>query len=102
VAWPVLFSPEAEAQLLSLERYIADAVAPDIAERFINADVDHCASLTDFPLRGSPRDDFRASLRTLSFRRRVAIAYAGRADRVEILGIFYGGQNIAAWVGEDE
>ncbi len=33
------------------------------------------AALADFPHRGSPRDDLAAGLRTLTFERRILIAY---------------------------
>lgn len=92
----LLYAPEAEAQLVHLYRYIAGEASPAIAQGFTDAIVDHCESLRHFPNRGTPRDDLRPGLRTISFRRRVVIAYAVSADAVTIVGIFYGGRDYEA------
>jgi toxin ParE1/3/4 len=97
----VVFAPGAEAQLVSLYRYIAHEAAADIAEHFTTAIIEQCERLATFPHRGTPRDDVRPGLRTMSFRRRVTIAYAVDADQVSILGIYYGGQDFtAAWADD--
>jgi toxin ParE1/3/4 len=64
----VVFAPEAQAQLLELYRYIAEA-SPATALRFTDAIVAHCEDLADFPLRGPAREDLRPGLRTLAFPR---------------------------------
>ncbi|MFZ1988829.1 MAG: type II toxin-antitoxin system RelE/ParE family toxin [Alphaproteobacteria bacterium] len=92
-SYRVVFSPEAEAQLTQLYRYIADEASPEIALGFTSAIIDHCESLDQMPHRGVARGDLRPGLRTLSFRGRVLIAYAVGKDTVTILGIFYGGQD---------
>jgi len=99
----VVFAPEAEAQLVALYRYIRQAASADIAEHFTTAIINHCEGLETFPNRGTPRDDIRPGLRTISFRRRVTIAYAVVTDQVSILGIYYAGQEIAVdWTDEDQ
>jgi toxin ParE1/3/4 len=103
MAFVVMFAPEAEAQLLSLYRYIiAYEASPDIAQGYVGAIIEHCEALKNFPNRGSPRDDLRPGLRTLSFRRRVTIVYMVEAKRVTVLGIFYGGQDMATLLGGEE
>ncbi|WP_062343382.1 type II toxin-antitoxin system RelE/ParE family toxin [Novosphingobium sp. CCH12-A3] len=98
----VVFAPTAEAQLVALYRYVAQEAGPEIAERFTSAIVEHCERLEVFPKRGTPRDDVRPGLRTIPFRRRVTIAYSVDTDQVAILGIYYGGQDLAAiWNVED-
>ena len=97
----VFFSPEAEAQLVGLYRYIAEAAAPEIARVYTEAIVAHCEKLAEFVERGSPRDDLRPGLRTLPFRRRVTIAYAVEPGEVTILGIFYAGQDFEALLREE-
>jgi plasmid stabilization system protein ParE len=92
-AYTVIFSPEAEAQLVELYGYIATKASPEIAAGFTDGIVAYCESLTTFPLRGVLRDDVRPGLRMTNFRKRVAIAFDVEGDRVTILGIFYGGQN---------
>jgi toxin ParE1/3/4 len=95
------FSPEAEAQLLSLYRYIAGEASPETARQFTDAIVEHCEKLVDFPKLGTPRDDLRPGLRTWTFRRRVTIAYVVKPHEAVILGIFYGGQNFEAIFRDD-
>lgn len=73
--YAVRFSPEAEEQILSLQRNIAQASSPAIALRFTGSIVDHCEKLEAFPQRGTPRDEIKPGLRKIAFRRRVVIAY---------------------------
>lgn len=100
-AYRVVFSPEAEGQLLELYRYIAHAASATIAKRFTDAIVAHCEGFADLPLRGRQRDDIRRGLRISSFRRRLVIAYAVISDVVTILGVFYGGQDFETLLRED-
>lgn len=102
MAFAVLFAPEAEAQLIALFRYIAREASPEIADSYVGAIVAHCEKLADFPERGTPREDIRPGLRTISFRRRVTIAYAFDGTSVTIVGIFYGGQDFAALMAGEE
>ena len=89
----VIFTPEAQEQLLSLYRYIAAAASPEIAERYTSSIVAYCESLQDFPLRGTRRDDVRPGLRITNYKKRAVIAFAVEAAQVSIIGIFYGGQD---------
>jgi toxin ParE1/3/4 len=98
----VIFSPEAEAQLVGIYRWIAEKAAPAAAERFTGAIVDYCEKLETFPHRGTRREDLRPGLRTIGFRHRVTIAFVVEADTVTIIGIFYGGQDFEAALQIDE
>jgi toxin ParE1/3/4 len=98
----VVFSPEAEAQLVAIYRWIAEEATPTLAERFTRAIVDYCEKLESFPERGTRRDDLRPGLRTIGFRRRVTIAFAVEASAVTIIGVFYGGQDVEAVLQADE
>lgn len=90
----VSFSPESEAQLLALYRFIAARASPAIAQRYTEAIVARCEALADMPRSGKARGDLRRGLRVISFRRRVVIAYAlGDGDAVTILALYYGGQD---------
>jgi plasmid stabilization system protein ParE len=97
----VVFTPEAEAQLVELYGYIAEKASPEIAARFTEGIVTCCESLSTFPLRGVRRENVRPGLRIVSYRKRVAIAFDVDADRVNIIGIFYGGQDYEAALLED-
>lgn len=97
----VVLAPEAEAQLLSLYRYIAAEAAPDVARLYADAVLERCEGLAEFAERGTPRDDIRPGLRTIPFRRRATIADAVAQRQVTIVGIFHGGQDVAALLREE-
>ena len=58
----------------------------------------HCEGLAIFPHRGTMRDDLRPGLRTTVYKKRVVIAIVvdDEAQRVDVLGIFAGGQDYEA------
>lgn len=58
--------------------------------------------LSDFPERGSRRDDLNAGLRIIGFRRRVDVAFIVFHDRVEIVRVLYGGRDLDRAFGDDE
>jgi len=97
----VVFSPEAEAQIIALYEYIAANASPTIAESYTSAIVERCERLGATPLAGAARDDIRRGLRMTFFRRRVAIAYSALPKLVTVLGIFYGGQDYESLLRED-
>lgn len=86
---------------MGLRRYIARAASPEVADRFTDEIADQCEALDRFPLRGAPRDDLRPGLRTLTFRRRVTIAYSVKPKTVTIIALFYGGQDFETLVKEE-
>ncbi len=91
--YTVIFTPEAQEQMLSLYRYIAETASAKIAEHYTHSILAYCESLQDFPLRGTRRDDVRTGLRITNYKKRAVIAFAVEAEQVSIIGIFYGGQN---------
>ncbi len=92
----VVFSAEAEAQLIAIYEYIANQASPLVALRFTQAIAARCEKLKNMPRRGTRRDDLRPDLRTIGFRRRVTLAFAVDERTVTIVGIFYGGRDVAA------
>ena len=96
MAVAVIFSPEAEADLLALYGYIAEKASPAIAADFTDAIVEFCLSFSLFPNRGTRRDEIRSSLRTIGFRHQVTIAFDVDGDIVSIIGIYYGGRDFEA------
>jgi toxin ParE1/3/4 len=101
-SYRVIFSPEAEAQLVAIYKRISERASPTIAARFTEAIVDYCEKFENFPERGTCRDDLRPGLRTIGFRRRVTIAFSVDAGAVTIIGVFYGGQDFEAAMLNDE
>jgi toxin ParE1/3/4 len=49
--------------------------------------------LLDFPGQGRARNDLFKGLRVLSFGRSVVIGYVPSEETVEVLRVWYGGQN---------
>ena len=93
MSFRVIFSSEAEEQLVALYRYIADVASSDIAAQYTEAIVSYCESLCTFPHRGTVRDDVRPGLRITNYKKRAVIAFNVDSEQVSIIGIFYGGQN---------
>jgi plasmid stabilization system protein ParE len=98
----VVFSPQAQEQLLNLYRYIAEASFPSRAKRYVEALVDHCERLETFPHQGITCDHIRPGLRVTHYRKRTTIAFVVQPDRVEIIGIFHGGRDYAALLRDHE
>jgi toxin ParE1/3/4 len=72
--------------------------------RDVDAIVAHCGGLAVFQLRGTARDDIRPGLRTVSYKeaRHDRIRVDDVAKRVDILGVFYGGQNYETLLSQPE
>jgi plasmid stabilization system protein ParE len=102
VTHTVHFTPEARDQLDKLEVDISGAASPAVAARYVDSIVDHCEKLQTFPQRGTRRDDLRPGLRTLGFRRRVTILFEVADDTVNIIGVYYGGQDYEAALREGD
>ncbi len=99
--YTVIFTLEAQDQLVSPYRNIAKKASAEIAMRYTDAIVKHCEALTLFPHRSTMRDDIRPGLRISNYRKRSVIAFAVQDDRVAIIGVFYGRQDYAAVLHED-
>jgi toxin ParE1/3/4 len=93
VAHKVVFRRRAEARLTELYDYIAEQSSPRIAIEYIRRIRTTCFALSDFPERGTRRDDVLPGLRTIGFERRVTIAFRVLKTRVEIVSIAYGGRD---------
>ena len=61
--------------LPALHRWIAIEADPLTADGYIDRIEKHVSLLSEFPGRGTPRDDLSPGLRTITFERRVVIAY---------------------------
>ena len=90
----VVFSPEARADLLELYDYIADRAGESRALAFVASIERHCLGFTNFPERGTRRDDIRPGLRTVGFKRRATIAFHVDEGMVVFDRILYGGRDV--------
>ena len=89
------YSAPALRDLQSIYRHIA-AESPSNAYRFVTAIEDRCELIVSAPLSGRLRADLRPGIRIVPFRRRVVIAYRVAGTSIDILRIFYGGQDYEA------
>ena len=102
MAREVYFRPLAEADLLALYEYIAGKAGVIVAESYIERIEAACLALSNFPERGTRRDDILPGLRTIGFERRATIAFRVLKTRIEIATIAYGGRDFEGALREDE
>lgn len=95
----VVFLELAARQLEELYAFIAEQAHPDVAMGYIERIEAFCRGLETFPERGTARPELRPGLRTMGFERRATIAFAVTGDRVVILQVLYGGQDVAERLG---
>ena len=98
---PVVFSPEAQDDLRQLTFYIAERSGTARATAYLDRIEAWCFGLCDFPERGARRDDLWPGLRTISFERRVTVAFTVASRGVTIWRL-YGGRDLEAAFSESE
>jgi plasmid stabilization system protein ParE len=93
--YSVVFAPEAIDQLESLLTSISERSSLAIGARYTEAVMTTCEKLALFPMRGVARDDIRPGLRLSHHKGRTVIAYIvdDSAQRLSVVGVFYGGQD---------
>lgn len=90
----VLFSPEAQADLLALYDYITEQSSSAVALGYIDRIESYCLGFDISAERGTMRDDLRPGLRIVGFERRVTIAFHVETTSVTIDRILYGGRDL--------
>lgn len=90
------FSARADKQLRTINRYVARASTPAIAEAFVARIVHRCLRIANVPLGGSPREDLGRGMRSVPFEHSATILYRVRGETIVIAAVFYRGQDIAA------
>ena len=98
--YKVVFSPEAENDLLELYLYIAERTGDAHALVYIERLERYCKGFEEFPERGTSRDDLFPGLRVVGFERRVSIAFHVNADTVTFDRLLYGGRDLESLAGE--
>ncbi|AHE72416.1 hypothetical protein M942_00260 [Enterobacter ludwigii] len=91
MSYRVIFSPQAEQQIIDLHEYITINGNQIVANGFISDLLDYLEGFTIFPERGNRRDDIRPGMRVTHFRHRTVIAFAIDGDSIIIAGIYHGG-----------
>jgi toxin ParE1/3/4 len=102
VAHEVIFSPEAQDDLIQLYLYIAERSGEATALGYVERIEAYCLSFADSPERGLSRDDLLPGLRVVGLERRVSIAFHIDSDRVTFDRILYGGRDLEVALGKDQ
>jgi toxin ParE1/3/4 len=92
--YEVYFLAEAIDDIDALFCYIAEESSHEVASRYLARIERFCLSLETFPRRGADLSGAVAGLRAMGFENRVTILFKVGQERVEILRILYGGQNL--------
>ncbi|HUY80837.1 MAG TPA: type II toxin-antitoxin system RelE/ParE family toxin [Acidobacteriaceae bacterium] len=90
----VVYSKRAEADFLSIYRFIAASSGYERALNYTARIRAFCLSLETFPERGVSWKHLASGLRVVGFERRVSIAFRVTADAVTILRVLYGGRDL--------
>ncbi|MDE1919038.1 MAG: type II toxin-antitoxin system RelE/ParE family toxin [Sphingomonadales bacterium] len=93
--YEVKLSAFAIEDLIELHRWLSVAADPSTASSYIDRIEERITGLQAFPDRGTPRDDLVAGLRTLSFERRIVIAYRVDGGEVTVLRVIDGARDLA-------
>jgi toxin ParE1/3/4 len=97
MTYKVSFRFEAEADLFAIYGYIADRSGHKRAGEYIARIEAASMALTNFPERGTKRDDLAPGVRTIGFERRATIAFRIEKGTVRIIRIFYAGRDFGAY-----
>jgi toxin ParE1/3/4 len=93
----IAYERKARDDIESLYAWIVDDQGSMVnANRYVGRLRRYIDGLSQFPHRGTQRDDLYPGIRLIGFERRVTIAFTVSDDTVLIARIFYGGRDIAA------
>jgi toxin ParE1/3/4 len=98
----VVYSPEAQDDLIRLYDYIAQHSGAMRALAYTERVMAYCMGFAEFPKRGARRDDLRPGLRVTGFERRITIAFHVSVDTVTIDRFLYGGRDVNAAFADDD
>jgi toxin ParE1/3/4 len=93
--------PAARADLFAIYEYIATD-NPRRALTFVEDIEVRCEALATHPQMGRARPDLVPGIRVLPLPPRVIVAYMVQPDRIEIVRIFYAGQDYEAILRDHE
>lgn len=92
----VEFAEQASDDLTMLGGWIAERADEATANRYLDRLTAACDTLAMYPRRGTPQDGLAPGLRSITFERRVLIAYRVEPNRVLILRLIRTARDIAA------
>lgn len=91
----VVWSPEAEQDILDNWRYLAEQASTLVADRQLKSIEATCHSLTKMPFRGRPRGELRPGLRSVLVGSYVAF-YRVAATTIDIVRVVHQRRDIQA------
>jgi plasmid stabilization system protein ParE len=89
----VEYLDDARDDLRAIYDWLSNEADPETALAYVQRIDEFCRGLGRAPARGSRRDNIRPGLCVVGFERRVTVAFVVEAEQVDILRLFYGGQN---------
>ncbi len=95
----VIWRPEARDDLFTIYDRIADQADPDTAFGYTSRIEAFAMRLSHFPNRGTPRFDLAQGLRTVTFERRVIVAYRVVKGAVHIQRLIPAARDLALAFG---
>jgi toxin ParE1/3/4 len=95
----VVFSPEAQHDLLTLYDFIAEQSGSSRALTYITRLESYCSGFDLIGERGTRRDDLRRGLRVVGFKGSATIAFHVDPDVVTIDRVFYRGRDVERALG---
>jgi toxin ParE1/3/4 len=90
---PVIWSPEARADLCEIWDYYAKVAGRNRADNIVRGIGDASQLIEEHPFAGRPRDEIRPGLRSIAARPHV-IFYRLRGDVAEIVRILHGRRDL--------
>ena len=96
------FHPAATDQLFELYQHLAAEGGRLRAGEYVSRLEAACLRLAAFPRMGRLAEELGPELRILAFERRAVIVYRLNDAAVEILGVYFGGRDIAALLGQPD
>jgi toxin ParE1/3/4 len=90
---PIVWSPEAEADLADIWNYYRDVAGARVAEARVRAIAEACRILEEHPLAGRAREEVRPGLRSVLASPHV-IFYRVKGDITQIIRILDGRRDI--------
>jgi toxin ParE1/3/4 len=89
----VLWSPEAEEDMLEIWSYVAHEASPAFADRQLREIYERCATLESWPNAGRPRDELRTGIRSFPMASYV-IFYEIAEKNIWIVRVLHGNRDI--------
>lgn len=93
MAHRVAYRPTARLDLKEIYDRLAGRADPGTADAYVQRLQDACAKLSDFPARGSPRDELEPGLRSIPLSGRATAFYRVEGQTVRIIRILRAGRD---------